>query len=201
MSRYFACPSTRSTDAAADRCAAALDAGSPVALDRVPDARAAAFIITNVEAAELHIENVRTRPDDFSPTVRDRLMSGALMPGHHYVRAQRVRRAFCAQLEAVFAAVDILVAPATPFPAPAIGADTAVLNGEKVMLRPNIGIYTQPIALMGLPVVTVPAGMVDGLPIGVQLIGPPMREDLVLAAAARLEALGVAAITPPKDFV
>ncbi|MEO1105162.1 MAG: amidase family protein, partial [Pseudomonadota bacterium] len=98
----------------------------------------------------------------------------------------------------VFENVDVLVAPATPFTAPEIGAQKGIINGEEVLLRPNIGIYTQPFSFIGLPVVTVPAGLIDGLPIGVQLVAAPWREDLALAAAVRLAEAGEAiAPIPP----
>jgi 1-carboxybiuret hydrolase len=59
-------------------------------------------------------------------------------------------------------------------------------------LRPNIGIYTQPISFIGLPVVAVPVPTAVGLPIGVQIITAPWREDLALRIARVLEANGVA---------
>jgi aspartyl-tRNA(Asn)/glutamyl-tRNA(Gln) amidotransferase subunit A len=66
-----------------------------------------------------------------------------------------------------------------------------MLNGAEVALRPNIGLFTQPISFIGLPVVAVPvAGF--ALPIGVQVIAPPWREDLALRVAWQLEAAGVA---------
>jgi aspartyl-tRNA(Asn)/glutamyl-tRNA(Gln) amidotransferase subunit A len=114
------------------------------------------------------------------------------MPGVHYVRAQRFRRAFQARLREIFERVDILVAPATPMAAPPIGQQTWLINGEEVPLRPNIGIYTQPISFIGLPVVAVPVQQTGALPLGVQLIAPAWREDLGLRAAAFLEAAGVA---------
>ncbi len=159
------------------------------------EARAAAFIISNIEGAALHEERLRTRAADYEPMVRDRLLAGTLIPGIHYVRAQRVRRNFAAQLREVFAETDLLIAPATPFTAPAIGQQVGLINGEEVLLRPNIGIYTQPISFIGLPVVVVPAGVIDGMPIGVQLIAAPWREDIALAAALHLEREGLA--TPP----
>ena len=89
----------------------------------------------------------------------------------------------------LFDDVDILLAPATPCSALALGQTTLDLGGEIVPLRPNIGIYTQPISFIGLPVATVPVAG-PGLPIGVQIIAAPWREDLVLRTAWRLEQAG-----------
>ena len=63
-------------------------------------------------------------------------------------------------------------------------------------MRPNIGIYTQPISFIGLPVVAVPAWLDDGLPIGVQVIAPPWREDLALRVAQQLERDGICKSKP-----
>ncbi|UOM32657.1 AtzE family amidohydrolase [Acuticoccus sp. I52.16.1] len=181
------------TDAAADRVAQALGAGEELTAQGIEAARSAAYIISNVEGAALHLGNLRTRPDDFDPATRDRLLAGTLIPGIHYVRAQRARLAFRATMRALFAEVDVLVAPTTPMRAPALGATTTMIGGEEVLLRPNIGIYTQPISFVGLPVVNVPVQVPGELPAGVQLIAPAWREDLALAAAKRLEDEGVCA--------
>jgi Asp-tRNA(Asn)/Glu-tRNA(Gln) amidotransferase A subunit family amidase len=91
-----------------------------------------------------------------------------------------------------FRDVDLLLAPATPCPAPPIGQRTLELDGQTVLLRPSLGLYTQPISCVGLPVVCVPAAPAGALPVGIQLIAAPWREATALAAARRLETLGVA---------
>lgn len=181
------------TDAAADRVAEALDAAEEIDLPDAEAARHAAYVITMTEGAALHLDDLRTSPQDYDPAVRDRLLAGALMPGIHYVRAQRRRLDFREALRAVFEKVDLLVAPATPMRAPALGAQTATIRGEEVMLRPNIGVYTQPISFIGLPVVAVPVQFPGALPAAVQLIAPAWREDIALAAAHRLERAGICA--------
>ena len=155
-------------------------------------ARAAAYVITTVEGANLHLDRLRTRPQDFDPAVRDRLIAGAMLPGSFYVRAQRFRRWFRDQALRVFQDIDILLAPATPVSAPLIGQATFELNGEAMPTRATMGILTQPISFIGLPVVSVPV-VRPGMPIGVQLIAPPWREDMALRLALELERRGVCA--------
>ena len=155
-------------------------------------ARSAAYVITTTEGAALHLERLRTRPDDFDPDVRDRLIAGALVPAAAVVQAQKFRRWFRTEMLRLFQEVDAILAPATPSVAPFIGQKTFVLNGKDVPLRPNIGIYTQPISFIGLPVVAVPVPTAAGLPIGVQIITPPWREDVALRIARALEASGAA---------
>jgi aspartyl-tRNA(Asn)/glutamyl-tRNA(Gln) amidotransferase subunit A len=95
----------------------------------------------------------------------------------------------------LFESVDVILAPATPFPAPRIGQQTMLLDGQEVPLRPNIGIFTQPISFIGLPVVAVPVPL-EPLPIGVQIVAAPWRED---GRAARRPCPGEAgAVAAPR---
>jgi 1-carboxybiuret hydrolase len=183
---------TRSADAsslvAVDAVARALNAERVVELPGADKARAAAYLITMVEGAALHLHRLQTRAADFDPDVRERLIAGAMLPGAWIQQAQKFRRTFREQALALFRDVDVLLAPATPCRAPKIGQKTFVLDGKEMLARPNIGLFTQPISLIGLPVVSVPVWTVgERLPIGVQVIAPPWREDLALRVARCLE--------------
>ena len=83
----------------------------------------------------------------------------------------------------LFREVDVILAPATPCRAPRSGQTTFVLDGVTLPVRANIGVFTQPISFIGLPVVAVPVRLDDGLPLGVQVIAAPWREDLALRVA------------------
>jgi 1-carboxybiuret hydrolase len=185
---YFANTADASAFAAVDAVARALKAERVVEFAGADKARASAYLITMVEGAALHLERLRTRAGDFDPDVRDRLIAGAMLPGVWTAQAQKFRRSFCEQALALFHDVDLLLAPATPCRAPKIGQKTFVLDGKEMLVRPNIGLFTQPISFIGLPVVVVPVWTAgEGLPIGVQLIAPPWREDLALKVARGLE--------------
>ncbi len=138
----------------------------------------------------MHAARLRRRAADYDPATRDRLIAGALMPAAWYARAQRFRSFFRAEMAKAFAGYDILVAAATPYPATAIGQRTIVIDGVETEIRPNVGVFTQPITLAGVPVVTVPIVAADSLPLGVQLIGRPGSEGLLLAVAEDLERRG-----------
>jgi Asp-tRNA(Asn)/Glu-tRNA(Gln) amidotransferase A subunit family amidase len=99
-------------------------------------------------------------------------------------------------VDALFQQVDILITPATPIPAPRHGEKVMVVDGVEVAVAAHLGRYTQPISFIGLPVIAVPIPEAGPLPIGVQIIGPPWREDLCFRAAAALEASGAAAAPP-----
>ena len=156
-------------------------------------------MITASEGASLHLERLRTRPLDFDPAVRDRLLAGAMVPSVFIDRAQKFRRWYRAQMLELFKNVDVILAPATPCVAPKIGQTTFMLDGEELPLRPNIGIYTQPISFVGLPVVAVPVPL-DPMPVGVQVIAAPWREDIALRVAYALEQTGVVNALRPKDI-
>ena len=177
--------------AAVDALAQALGTQQTVDWPEVPRARAAAFIITNAEGAALHLPDLRTRPQDFDPLQRDRFLAGALLPANWLVQAQRVRRWFARQVAAKFADVDVLLAPATPCTAPTIGTEWLDIGGQRLPARPNLGLLAQPVSCIGLPVVTVPVWLPgQAMPIGVQLIAAPWREDHALRVARALELAG-----------
>jgi Asp-tRNA(Asn)/Glu-tRNA(Gln) amidotransferase A subunit family amidase len=98
---------------------------------------------------------------------------------------------------AVFARIDAVLAPATPCTAPLIGQQTFVLDGVELPVRANLGIHTQPISFIGLPVVTVPVAL-KPLPIGVQIIAAPWREEVALRIAHALEQAGVVGAAKPS---
>ena len=179
----------------------ALQARRGVELPGAEMARAAAFCLTPAEASHLHLEDLKTRPLDYDPAVRDRLLAGALLPDGVAEAARRYRPIFRDAVTKVFEDFDILLAPASVCPAPGIGQTTMEMGGEQVSVRKNLGAYTQPISYIGLPVVTVPLNRPGKLPIGVQIIAPAWREDLALAAALRLEQAGVVAAHRPPASV
>lgn len=181
---------------AVTRVAKALGIAREVVIPEAARARAAGFIITTTEGAALHLDRIRSRAADFDPDVRDRLISGAMLPASFTVKAQKFRRWYRDQVLALFKDVDAIIAPATPTPAPLIGQKTLLLDGVEMPLRPNIGIFTQPISFIGLPVVAAPIPL-QPMPIAVQIIAAPWREDIALRIARTLEAQGVAAAPRP----
>ena len=194
-SGYFKCNSGESCNAI-DRVAAALGANRDIDIPQAQRARSAAFIITASEGASLHLDRLRSRARDFDPAVRDRLLAGAMTPASFVVKAQKFRRWYRDQVVKLFDEVDAILAPATPCTAPLIGQQTFMFGDTELPVRANLGLYTQPISFIGLPVVAVPVPL-DPLPIGVQIITAPWREDVALRLAHVLEAKGVVGVTRP----
>ncbi|WP_158809981.1 AtzE family amidohydrolase [Beijerinckia sp. L45] len=187
---YFARGGDAEAFRAVEQVAGALGVTRRVEIFEAARARAAAYVITASEGATLHLDRLRDAAGDFDPDVRDRLIAGAMIPGVWVERAQKFRRLYRDKVLALFDEVDVILAPSTPCRAPKIGQKTIVLDGVTVAARPNIGVFTQPISFIGLPVVAVPVWLDDGLPLGVQVIAAPWREDHALRVARQLERLG-----------
>jgi aspartyl-tRNA(Asn)/glutamyl-tRNA(Gln) amidotransferase subunit A len=193
---YFKKAAFPESRVAVERVAAALGANADIEIPDAARARAAAYVITASEGAALHLERLRAHAHDYDPAVRDRLIAGAMIPAALVVRAQKFRRWYRAQVLPLLDRVDAILAPATPCTAPAIGQQTFVLDGVEMPVRPNLGLYTQPISFIGLPVVAVPVPLAP-MPIGVQIIAAPWREDIGLRIAYALEQAGVCVAPRP----
>ncbi|TXL79520.1 AtzE family amidohydrolase [Vineibacter terrae] len=181
---------------AADAVAAvarALGASRKVVVPDAARARGCAYLITAAEAGALHLPRLRTRADDFDPETRERFMAGALTPAAWYIQAQRFRRAYRQLVLETLQDVDVLIAPATPVTAPRIDQTMMTVSGVAMPVRANLGIFTQPISFIGLPVVAAPLQRPGGLPIAVQLIAKPFDEQAALRVAHWLEGEGVCA--------
>jgi aspartyl-tRNA(Asn)/glutamyl-tRNA(Gln) amidotransferase subunit A len=121
-----------------------------------------------------------------------------MVPAALVVKAQKFRRWYRERVLELFEHCDAILAPATPCTAPQIGQQNFTLDGIELPVRPNLGLYTQPISFIGLPVVAVPVPL-SPLPIGVQIIAAPWREDIALRIALMLEQAGVCTAPQPHD--
>jgi len=129
----------------------------------------------------------KTRGRGFGAEVKRRIMIGtyALSSGYYdayYVKAQKVRTVIRREFDAAFETYDVIAAPVTPTPAFKIGEKTA--DPFEMYLN---DVFTLPVNIAGLPGISVPAGFVDGLPVGLQIIGKPFDEATVLRAAYAYE--------------
>ncbi|MES2979209.1 MAG: AtzE family amidohydrolase [Pseudomonadota bacterium] len=195
---YFHDHATAPARQALALAAAALGATAQVQWPNAALGRAAAFIVTASEGGSLHLPDLRTQPQAFEPLSVDRFIAGALQPADWYLRAQRFRRLYRDKVNALFEHWDVLLAPATPVSATPIGTEWLDVNGTTYPCRAAMGLLTQPVSFAGCPVVTAPLwpDASAGLPLGVQLIAAPWREDLAFAAAQRLADAGVAHVRP-----
>ena len=188
---YFAKGAEPEALEAVAKVAQALAVTTAVTIPEPHRARAAAYIITASEGANLHFANLRSRPQDFDPATRDRFLAGTMIPANWYIQAQRFRQWYRDRVREIFQNVDIILAPTTPGVAPLLGQEKMVIAGEEVLVRPNLGLFTQPLSFIGLPVLSVPIQRPGALPLGVQIIAAPYNEALILRVAAVLEAQGI----------
>lgn len=139
------------------------------------------------DATSLEDIYVKTRSQGFGDEVKRRIMLGtfSLSSGYYdayFKKAGKVRTLIIQDFEKVFADYDLILGPTTP--TPAFGLDT--LNHDPVVMY-LADLLTIPVNLAGLPGISIPSGFVDGLPVGLQLIGPKYSEETVYQAAAAFE--------------
>jgi aspartyl-tRNA(Asn)/glutamyl-tRNA(Gln) amidotransferase subunit A len=144
----------------------------------------------SLQAAEsyaYHAENIATHSDSYQVETLRRIRTGEEVSAAEYIQRRRELERGRRNIHAAFAQVDVLVTPTTAMPAPAIAdlrANAEALRPAELKLLRN----TRPFNVWGLPAISVPCGFTQsGLPIGLQIAGPPWREDLVLRLAHAYE--------------
>ena len=134
------------------------------------------------DATQVHAPTLRENLGAYGADVRARLLTGLYIPSTVYAAGQRARRVAHGTMRDVFRDVDLLCAPTMPVLPPLVGEDTVELNGTTTLYRLTIIPYNSPWSLVGLPVLSVPCGFVDGLPVAMALIGWRFAEPTVLRA-------------------
>ena len=115
--------------------------------------------------------------------MRARLLAGVFLPGPAYVTGQKARRVAFDEARELFQRFDILVQPQMPVVPPKIGQVEVDLGpGEQLPYRLSLLPFNSPWSLIGLPAMSVPAGYVDGLPVGMTIVGPRFGEQVVFRA-------------------
>lgn len=159
--------------------------GAKVETLRVPDPAVmvgVSNVLVRCESATIHARLLRERPDELQAQVRERLEPGFHVTAYDYLQAQRLRarlaRAFVSE---VFDAVDVLIAPVIPEPAPTLEDAKAGTAAERVARMGKFSRLTRPINGLGLPALSMPCGFsTDGRPIAFQLVGRPFAETTLL---------------------
>ena len=195
---WFARNASAEAVSAIDEIMAHLGANESVDLEEAEAARSSAFLITAAEGGALHLDNLRQHALAYDPAVRDRLLAGAMMPPAILARARAFRAHFRAAVSRLLETYDILLAPSTPGVAPRIDEATILIDGKPASARANLGIYTQPLSLAGIPVVSAPMNRHGQLPIGIQFATAPGREADLFRLLTTLEREGVLSANMPQ---
>jgi aspartyl-tRNA(Asn)/glutamyl-tRNA(Gln) amidotransferase subunit A len=157
-----------------------------VSLPSLPSAVDAANVVALVEATEVHTKAgwFPARGVEYGADVAARLEQGREVRALEYLRAREILQRSRMEFEAALARVDVLIAPTTAIPAPAIGAETVRVGNEEESVRSALVRLNRPANFMGLPAISVPCGFTRaGLPVGLQLIGRSLDEGAILAIA------------------
>ena len=185
-------PEVESAVRAAMARAEALEAQlQPVSVPDPAAINAVGQIVLLCEAAAV-LEPYRRRRELFGEDVLALLDQGSLIPATDYIQAQRIRRAMRQSFAKVWSEVDCLITPATAITAPRVGQATVTIGGSEEPVRPAATRMSRPFNVLGLPAVSIPCGLdANGLPIGLQIVGPPFEEARLLRVGAALEDAGI----------
>ena len=141
-------------------------------------------VVIKSEAAALHGAWLRERAEDYAPGIRQQLASGLSIPAAQYVEALRSREPMRSQYLAAFDKADVLHVAAHPFSAPTMEDCAPRSPGAVDAFWAAYPRFTRPLSYIGLPVLALPCGFAaSGVPIGCQLVGRPLEEQRLLAAA------------------
>jgi len=160
-------------------------------MDLIPAVQNCTSRVENVSA---HDRYLRSRPRDYSPELLYRYIHALMIPAATYVNAQRVRRVICQEFDEVMSRVQVIIAP-TSIPAPTIeecNLGHMELSGKKIALKPstmNRSTWgTIPFNVTGYPALSVCCGFTSsGVPLGMQVVGAPFQEGIVLQVAHAYE--------------
>jgi aspartyl-tRNA(Asn)/glutamyl-tRNA(Gln) amidotransferase subunit A len=144
-------------------------------------------VLQSSEAYSEHADTLARHRDTIDTEVIDRLERGRDTAAWQYVHATRKRDALRAAATDLLQRFDVLAMPTAPTVATDIDQRAHVIDGQAVEVRSALLSLTCPWNLTGHPALTVPAGFVSGLPVGLQLVGMPGRESLLFELAARIE--------------
>jgi AtzE family amidohydrolase len=197
---YFARQLTAEAATAVMAVAQALNATRTIEYPDASRAKAAATLVFAAESGAAQLPALREHLDQFDPKTRERFLAHALIPAAWYLRAQAFRKRHRQAVLALLKDVDVLLCPATPGVAPALGTNTLCLDGIDQPIGPALGYFTQPLAPIDCPVLTVPVARPNAMPIGVQLLAAPHGEARLLRVARFLEDCNVVAAPVASDY-
>jgi len=147
----------------------------------------AELVTITSEASAIHHDNLVKQPANFGDDVRFLLEFGELISSVDYLKAQQIRRQLDNDFAKAFEGIDVLITPTLPFLPNNIGESTVSINGKQLSFLDEVIRFTGPGNLTGLPALSIPCGIQDGLPVGLQIMGPAFKEESVLNVAYALE--------------
>ncbi|MEL6758452.1 MAG: AtzE family amidohydrolase [Pseudomonadota bacterium] len=181
-----------------DEIASSFGSAPLIELPLTEAARSAAFLITSKYGGRLHQETLQTHAMEYDPAVRDRLIAGIALSDRKVAAAKRIIERYNQELHNALSEFDLLIAPTTPSTAPKVSEGLIEVDGKLVSARANLGLYTQPLSVSGVPILSAPLRRPNKLPLGVQLIAERGNEEHLFSAAERLAQAGIIGFSPPQ---
>ncbi|WP_315135030.1 amidase [Achromobacter marplatensis] len=169
--------------AAAERFAGGAVQAAPEVTPHARALQSALGAIQRAEAYEVHADRVESEPGKFDPEVLERLRASRPVQGWEYVRALKERARLQAEFARLFQQVDVLALPAVAITAPALQQRSVAGPGSAGVRETLLGL-TNPWNVLGLPAISLPAGWVNGMPVGLQLVAAAGADEALLALAA-----------------
>lgn len=160
-----------------------------ISMPTLKDAEFALKVTDISETSTVHHQNIKTRPEDYGEDVRALIQLGEIPSAVDYLQAQQIRSAVESDFQRVFQEVDVIIAPTLSAMPPNIGEDNININGKKVNIDDGWMRLIGPANLVGLPSLTIPCGMNNGMPVGMQLIGPAFKEQNILKMGYAYESI------------
>lgn len=161
----------------------------PLTLRSLADATFALTVIDTAETTAFHDDQFRRRSEEYGEDVRRLVECGTLPSAVDYLHAQQIRSRLKGEFHRAFSEVDVIASPALPIRTPRVGEATVQVAGQSRDRDGELMRLVGPSNLVGIPSLSVPCGMVDEMPVGIQFLGPALGEAAVLRAAAVVERL------------
>ncbi len=158
----------------------------PVRVPSLEELNSVSRVVLYAEASAVYRPHI-AKTHLFGADVLTLLQQGLHVSGADYVNAQRLRRLLAEQFQALFQHIDVLLTPTAPAFAPLIGQREVVIAGHALDVRLAATSLVRGINVTGLPALSIPVHPRGSLPIGLQIVGPPFREDRLVRVGAALE--------------
>ncbi|MFJ7884765.1 amidase [Pseudomonas sp. NPDC096917] len=144
------------------------------------------LVLQRAEAFNIHAERMQQAPQLFDQEVRERLELSQETRGWQYIRAQASQAQYKVQMAHLFERYDVLVSPSVPITATEVNAREVRVGEQDIDVRAAVLSYTSAWNLTGLPAISLPVGWVNGMPVGLQVIGAAGEDDRLLQVMAKL---------------
>jgi aspartyl-tRNA(Asn)/glutamyl-tRNA(Gln) amidotransferase subunit A len=173
----------------------------PVKIPSLKDAFWALTIIDTSETTAVHDPLMQTRASDYGDDVRFLIECGYLPTAVDYLQALQIRRHIQLEMDETFKSIDVLVAPTLPMQTPRVEESSSVVNGKTVDTVETCMHNVGPGNLLGLPSISMPCGILDGMPVGFEIIGSALDEISVLKVGYALQSTNPLRNLIPTDYL